>query len=98
MITMPKIFCRNTFEAQCSQFRNGVVLAVAGTTRKRCDRRRPDILLTMLCKVACCTDREIDGAISLAEPGAAAAAAGAVDNRQKPECRRRDATVAISIT
>ena len=33
-----KIFCGNTFEAQCSQFRNGVVLAVAGTTRKPCDR------------------------------------------------------------
>ena len=76
----PDIIRREAGAAQGCEFRNRIILAVATATRERCERRRPDVDLAVLGEVADRPDGEIDGAVDFAEPGAALARPGSIDD------------------
>src|SRR5689334_17367195 len=76
---------------------DGVVLAVAGAAAKGCKRRAPDVLLAILRKIAHGADRQIDGAVDLAEAGTALAGPGLVDNSEEAQGGRRHAVLAIAV-
>ena len=76
----PEIIGSEAGAAQRDQFRNRIILAIASAARERCEGRRPDIELAVLGHVADRPDGEIDGAVDFAEPGAAFARPGSVDD------------------
>ena len=76
---------------------DGVILAIAGAALEGVERRAPDVILAILGEVADRPDRQIDGAVDLAEAGAAIARAGLVDNAEQAQRRRRHAVLAIAV-
>ena len=92
----PQIVRRDAGPAQCHKFCNGVVFTVAAP-RQRHERRGPDVELAILRQIAHRPDGKVDGAVDLAEPGAALARLGGIDDGQKLQCGRRYAAFAVAL-
>src|SRR5258708_8433575 len=72
-----------------------VVFAIAGTVRERDKRRAPHVDRAVLSQIAHWPDREIDGAIDLAEAGTSLAGPGIVDDGEKLQGSRRHAATPL---
>ena len=89
MITMRRSSAGDAGHAQRYEFRDRIVLAVAGAAVEGDERRAPDVDLAVLGEIAHRPDREIDRAVDFAEPGAAVALPASVDDGEKLQARRR---------
>ena len=78
------------------EFRDRIVFAIAGAPCQRRKRRGPDVDLAILGEVAHRPDGEIDRAVDLAEPGAAVARLGGVDDGEELQRCRRHAVLAVA--
>ena len=84
-------------KAQGGEFGDRIILAIAGAAGKGDERRSPEVDLAMLGEIADGLDGKVDGAVDLADPGAAFARPGSVDERQQPQGGRRDAAIAVAV-
>ena len=87
----------NAGHAQRHIFRDRVILAIAGAPVKRHQRRAPDVELAELGEVVGCADRKVDGAIDLADAGAAFALSAAVDDLEKLQRGIRSAMLTVAV-
>ena len=93
----PQIVGRDAGAAQRHEFRDRIILAIAAARASVASGERPDVDLAVLGEVAHRPDGEIDGAVDLAEPGAALAEPGGVDDVEEFQRGRRHAAFAVAL-
>ena len=83
--------------AQSNEFGDRIIFAIAGAAIERDEWRTPDVDFAILGKIAYRPDREIDGAVDLAEPGAANVLPGNVHDGEKLQGGGRCAMIAVAV-
>ena len=92
-----QVFRGNAGHAQRDVFRNRVILAIAGAVVEGDERRAPEVDLAVLHEVVHGANRQVDGAVDLAETGAAFALPAGIDDREEFQRGVGGAVVAIAV-